>query len=140
MNTRAPDPVIDAAAALDHATRSWDHDIVARLSHYIGIPSKSPLFDPEWAENGHIETVLRDAADWVQAQQVSGLRLEIVRLAGRTPLLFFEVPASTGRRADAGPAVSQQTVLMYGHMDKQPEFTGWRRDLGPWTAKYEDGR
>jgi acetylornithine deacetylase/succinyl-diaminopimelate desuccinylase-like protein len=29
---------------------------------------------------------------------------------------------------------------MYGHLDKQPEFDGWRRDLGPWTPKYEDGK
>jgi acetylornithine deacetylase/succinyl-diaminopimelate desuccinylase-like protein len=29
---------------------------------------------------------------------------------------------------------------MYGHLDKQPEFNGWRNDLGPWTPKYEDGK
>jgi acetylornithine deacetylase/succinyl-diaminopimelate desuccinylase-like protein len=29
---------------------------------------------------------------------------------------------------------------MYGHLDKQPEFAGWRSDLGPWTPKYEDGK
>ncbi|MCB2031508.1 MAG: M20/M25/M40 family metallo-hydrolase, partial [Rhodoferax sp.] len=80
----------------------------------------------------HIETVLRAAADWVQAQKVAGLRLEIVRIDGRTPVLFFELDAT---RPD-----STQTVLMYGHLDKQPEFNGWRNDLGPWTPKYEDGK
>jgi acetylornithine deacetylase/succinyl-diaminopimelate desuccinylase-like protein len=76
--------------------------------------------------------VLRNAASWVEAQKVAGLALEIVRLPGRTPVLFFEVE---GTKAGAA-----QTILMYGHLDKQPEFTGWRNDLGPWTPKYEDGK
>jgi acetylornithine deacetylase/succinyl-diaminopimelate desuccinylase-like protein len=76
--------------------------------------------------------VLRNAAAWVEAQKVEGLKLEVVRLPGRTPVIFFEVPATK--------AGSTQTVLMYGHLDKQPEFTGWRNDLGPWTPKYEDGK
>jgi acetylornithine deacetylase/succinyl-diaminopimelate desuccinylase-like protein len=29
------------------------------------------------------------------------------------------------------------TVLLYGHLDKQPEMTGWREGLGPWTPVIE---
>jgi acetylornithine deacetylase/succinyl-diaminopimelate desuccinylase-like protein len=76
--------------------------------------------------------VLRNAAQWVEAQKVEGLTLEIVRLPGRTPVLFFDIPATR--------AESSQTCLMYGHMDKQPEFAGWRADLGPWTPVIEDGK
>ncbi|MDP2066015.1 MAG: M20 family metallopeptidase [Burkholderiaceae bacterium] len=132
MNARVPTTVLDAAQALDHATRAWDGDIVRQLTDYIRIPAKSPAFDADWAAQGHIETVLRNAASWVEAQKVPGLTLEIVRLPGRTPVLFFEVAATR--------AASAQTVLMYGHLDKQPEFSGWRHDLGPWTPKYEDGK
>jgi acetylornithine deacetylase/succinyl-diaminopimelate desuccinylase-like protein len=127
-----PSTLLDSAAVLDQVTRQWDGDIVRQLTEYIAIPAKSPNFDPEWAAHGYIETVLRNAATWVEAQKVEGLKLEIVRLPGRTPVLFFEVAAT---KAD-----SRQTVLMYGHLDKQPEFTGWRSDLGPWTPKYEDGK
>lgn len=132
MNARVPTAVFDAPQALDHATRAWDGDIVRQLTDYIRIPAKSPTFDGDWAAHGHIETVLRNAASWVEAQKVPGLTLEIVRLPGRTPVLFFEVAATR--------AASAQTVLMYGHLDKQPEFSGWRHDLGPWTPKYEDGK
>ncbi|HVR52866.1 MAG TPA: M20/M25/M40 family metallo-hydrolase, partial [Pseudorhodoferax sp.] len=132
MNARVPANVLDAAAALTHATRAWDEDIVRQLTDYIAIPAKSPSFDPDWAQHGYLDTVLRNAAAWALAQKVPGLKLEIVRLEGRTPVLFFEVAAS-GTQAT-------QTVLMYGHLDKQPEFNGWRRDLGPWTPKYEDGK
>ncbi|MDZ4075654.1 MAG: M20 family metallopeptidase [Hylemonella sp.] len=137
MNTRAPLTVLDTAQALDEISRVWDGDIVRQLSDYIAIPAKSPMFDPLWAQHGFIDTVVRNAAAWVEAQKVEGLKLEVIRLEGRTPVLFFEVPASRGER-DA--PVSSQTVLMYGHLDKQPEFSGWRKGLGPWTPKYEDGK
>ncbi|MCZ8294747.1 MAG: M20 family metallopeptidase [Hylemonella sp.] len=137
MNTRAPLTVLDTAQALEEISRAWDGDIVRQLSDYIAIPAKSPMFDPLWAQHGFIDTVVRNAAAWVEAQKVEGLKLEVIRLEGRTPVLFFELPASRGER-DA--PVSSQTVLMYGHLDKQPEFSGWRKDLGPWTPKYEDGK
>ena len=126
---------LDPSLLLSDVSRRWDNDIVAQLTDYIGIPAKSPSFDAEWAARGLLDTVLQRAADWVLAQKVPGLTLEIVRLPGRTPVLFFEV-AATRSAAEGGDA----TILMYGHMDKQPEFNGWRNDLGPWTPKYEDGR
>jgi acetylornithine deacetylase/succinyl-diaminopimelate desuccinylase-like protein len=132
LHREMPDGTLNAAAALAHATSQWDSDIVRQITDYIQIPAKSPGFDKDWAANGYIETVLRNAAQWVEAQKVEGLKLEIIRLPGRTPVLFFDIPATK--------AESAQTVLMYGHMDKQPEFTGWRNDLGPWTPKYEDGK
>ncbi|MDP3323809.1 MAG: M20/M25/M40 family metallo-hydrolase, partial [Hydrogenophaga sp.] len=139
MNARLPQPLppLDASALQAHVDTAWAHRIVPELVRYIEVPAKSPMFDPDWAANGLLERVLQSAADWVCAQQVEGLALEIVRLndahgVPRTPVLFFEVPATkTG---------STETVLMYGHLDKQPEFTGWRSDLGPWTPKYEDGK
>jgi len=139
MNARVSETALNAAQALGEVSRAWDDDIIHRLEDYIRIPAKSPAFDADWEKNGFIDTVLWDAAAWVMAQKVKGLTLEIIRLEGRTPVLFFEVPASTGA-ADSARTASQQTVLMYGHLDKQPEFTGWRSDLGPWTPKYEDGK
>ena len=124
--------ILNAAEALSQVTAQWDDDIVRQLTDYIAIPAKSPTFDPDWAQHGFIDTVMRNAATWVEAQKVEGLTLEIVRLEGRTPVLFFEIPATR--------AGSTQTVLMYGHLDKQPEFTGWRNDLSPWKASYEDGK
>ena len=138
MNARTPESVLNAAQALDQVSKAWDNDILAQLQAYIAVPSKSPMFDADWAQHGYIDTVMRNAATWVEAQKIPGLKLEIVRMEGRTPVMFFEVPASNGD----GPATvdSNQTVLMYGHLDKQPEFSGWRSDLGPWTPKYENGK
>jgi acetylornithine deacetylase/succinyl-diaminopimelate desuccinylase-like protein len=138
MNARIPPQALNAAQALGQVSRAWDEDIVGQLSDYIAIPAKSPMFDAAWAQNGFIDTVVRNTADWITAQKLPGLTLEVIRLPGRTPVLFFEVAASSGS-GQAQPA-SGQTVLMYGHLDKQPEFSGWRSDLGPWTPKYEDGK
>jgi acetylornithine deacetylase/succinyl-diaminopimelate desuccinylase-like protein len=129
MTARLPSSVLNAGIALDQVSAQWDGDIVRQISEYIAIPAKSPGFDSDWALNGFIDTVVRNAASWIEAQKVEGLTLEVVRLPGRTPVLFFEVP---GTRA-AVPGQTPQTVLMYGHLDKQPEFSGWRADLGPWT-------
>ena len=144
MNDRCPEQILETAAITDQVERQWQSSILPALHRYIEVPAKSPAFDADWAGHGYIDAVLRDAADWVLSQRVEGLKLEVVRLqtpegAPRTPVLFFEVPASAGRHGGSAPA-SGQTVLMYGHLDKQPEFTGWRSDLGPWTPKLIDGK
>jgi acetylornithine deacetylase/succinyl-diaminopimelate desuccinylase-like protein len=109
--------------------RLWDDEIIPALKRYIEVPAKSPMFDADWAQNGYVDRVVRDAAGWVEAKRVQGLKLEVIRVEGRTPLILFEVPATR--------TTSTDTVLMYGHLDKQPEFNGWRSDLGPWTPKLE---
>lgn len=138
MNARDPHLPIqsdEASALAEFAARTWDEEIVPALTNYIAIPAKSPMFDADWVANGHIERVITDAARWVESKQVAGLKLEIVRLEGRTPVIFFEVPATK----PGGNAVDAPTICLYGHLDKQPEFNGWRNDLGPWTPKYVDG-
>ena len=124
-------PAPQTAALAAFADRTWDEQIVPALTHYIAIPAKSPMFDADWQANGHIERVIRDAATWVEGRRLSGLKLEVVRIEGRTPVIFFEVPATKVGSTD--------TICLYGHLDKQPEFSGWRNGLGPWTPKYEDG-
>lgn len=123
---------LDADILRDFVERKWNDEIVPALTDYIAIPAKSPAFDPDWAKRGFIERVVADAAQWAERQRVQGLKLEVVRLPGRTPVIFFEAPATRSG--------SQETILLYGHLDKQPEFSGWRNDLGPWTPKYEDGK
>ena len=113
--------------------RHWDDEIVPQLIDYIRRPAKSPHFDPDWKRHGHIAASIEQARKWAGHQDIAGLQLEVIELEGRTPLLFFDVPA---RGRDA----SQKTVVLYGHLDKQPEMTGWRSDLGPWTPKLEQGR
>ncbi len=132
MNDRVPHSLLNATQTLTEVSNMWDAQIVPQLKDYIRVPAKSPMFDADWAVNGYIDTVVGNTAAWIEAQKVSGLTLEVVRLPGRTPVLFFEVePTKTG---------STQTVLMYGHLDKQPEFSGWRSDLGPWSPKIDDGK
>ena len=123
---------VDTLALLRHVDRQWDEDIVARLSDYIRIPAKSPAFDADWEAHGLLDRVIRNAMDWARRQNLHGLRLERICLPGRTPLLFFEVAG------DAAPGSG--AVLFYGHLDKQPEFDGWRPGLGPWRPVYDGTR
>lgn len=112
----------------------WDDSIVPTLCDYIRIPNKSVNFDPQWREHGYMETATELMRQWCEAQPLPGMTVEVVRLPGRSPLLFIEVPGTdTARNTKDG-------VLMYGHMDKQPEFTGWNEGLAPWTPVIRDGR
>ena len=120
---------MNTSALAASVARTWDGSIVPQLVEYIRIPAKSPHFDPQWEKHGHIEKVIRLAEAWARQQPVRGMTVEIVRLPGRTPVLYFDVPGTGGR-----------TVLLYGHLDKQPEMTGWREGLGPWLPVLEDGK
>jgi acetylornithine deacetylase/succinyl-diaminopimelate desuccinylase-like protein len=124
---------MDQQAAQNFIDEMWDDSIVPELVEYIKIPAKSPHFDADWESNGYLEEAVQMIFDWCQAQPVKGMELEIVRLDGRTPLIFMEIPAY----GDADP---DDTILMYGHLDKQPEMTGWADDLGPWKPVIKDGK
>ena len=126
-------------AIREFAERTWDDEIVPALTDYIAIPAKSPMFDAQWREHGHIDRVVRDAAHWVEGRPIAGLKLEVLRIENRTPEIFFEVPASRPGADVTTAEADAPTICLYGHLDKQPEFNGWRSDLGPWTPKYENG-
>lgn len=99
----------------------WDQSIIPTLMDYIYIPNKSPLFDPDWKKHGHMDKAVSLIVDWCRAQAIENMKLDVVQLEGRTPVIFIEIPGS-----------SDDTVLLYGHLDKQPEMVGWDADLDPW--------
>jgi acetylornithine deacetylase/succinyl-diaminopimelate desuccinylase-like protein len=113
---------VSAVQAFVGAT--WRESIVPAISAYIRIPNRSPAFDPSWAEHGHMDRAVALIESWCRQRPIAGLTVEVVRLPQRTPLVFMEIP---------GTATSDETVLLYGHIDKQPEFTGWDAGLDPWT-------
>lgn len=123
MRTEALQPMID---------RVWDDSILPRITEYIQIPCKSPSFDKGWEQSGHLERAVKLLEAWCREQAIDGVKIEIVRLPGRTPVLFLEIPPHGAPDGD--------TVLLYGHYDKQPEMTGWRDGLGPWKPVREGDR
>jgi acetylornithine deacetylase/succinyl-diaminopimelate desuccinylase-like protein len=102
----------------------WEDSILPSITDYIRIPNKSPAFDPQWAEHGYMEDAVKLMESWARLQLdgFAGATLEVVRLPSRTPLIFIEVPGD-----------SDDTVLLYGHLDKQPEMKGWGEGMGPWV-------
>ena len=108
---------------------AWDGDIVPQLVEYIRIPNKSPMFDADWQANGYMDAATDLLADWARKQDIKGMQVEVVRLPGRTPLIFIEIAGD-----------NDDCVLLYGHLDKQPEMTGWADDLGPWLPVLKGAR
>jgi acetylornithine deacetylase/succinyl-diaminopimelate desuccinylase-like protein len=97
---------------------AWDGSIVPTLERYIRIPNQSPLYDPEWKAHGYMQQAVTLARDWVEQQNIQGLKATVHEIDGRTPLLFLEIDGDPG-----------STVLMYGHLDKQPAMVGWEAGL-----------
>lgn len=116
-------------ALYDFVCQQWQEEILPSLCDYIKIPNKSPDFDAKWKEHGLMDQAVDHIADWCRDHAPQGMQLEVMRLEGRTPLIFMEVPGTI-----------DETVLMYGHLDKQPEMTGWHEDLHPWKPVLKDGR
>src|SRR5690554_4599652 len=125
--------LINPDSAEKFVSGKWDDEIVPQLVEYIRIPNKSPMFDADWVKHGYMEDAVRLMEGWARAQPIPGMQLEVVRLEGRTPLIFIDIPATNGGNAD-------DCVLLYGHLDKQPEMTGWDDDLGPWKPVLRDGK
>lgn len=114
---------------LDTIADEWRRTIVPTLCEYVRIPNKSPAFAPDWAATGHMHRAAQLLADWCRSQPIAGMTVEVLELPGRTPVLFVDVPGEI-----------DDCVLLYGHLDKQPEFTGWEPGLSPWEPVIRDGK
>ena len=107
----------------------WDNQILPTIIEYIKFPNKSPVFDPDWEANGYMDQVVDLASEWVNKHKPDNSTLNIYKEAGRTPLMILDVPGN-----------SDGTVLMYGHLDKQPEMEGWAEGLDPWKPVLKDDK
>ncbi len=107
----------------------WDNEITPTLTEYIKIPNKSPAFDSDWETNGYTDKALKLAVDWTEKHRPKESSLHVKRLDGRTPVIMVEIP---GER--------DGNILMYGHLDKQPEMEGWNDGFGPWNPVMKDGK
>ena len=123
--------MFDTARLNGFVDQVWGDEVVPELVDYIRIPAKSPAFDHDWAAHGYIDDAVAMMARWASGKiaGVEGATLEVVRLEGRTPVILIEIPGSVA-----------ETVLLYGHLDKQPEMTGWAEGLGPWTPVLKDDK
>jgi len=110
----------------------WNESVIPTLEQYIRIPNQSPSFDPEWKTNGPLEKAANLMIEWVHQQHVPGLELELLKFPERTPLIFITIPGTNN---------VQETVLLYGHLDKQPPMTdSWESGLGPYNPVIRNGK
>ena len=122
---------MDTARLKQFVETFWEDSILPSITEYIRIPNKSPAYDPQWVEHGYMEDAVKLMEGWArrQLEEFTGATLEVIRLPGRTPLLFMDLPGD-----------NNDTVLLYGHLDKQPEMKGWSEGLGPWQPVRKDDK
>lgn len=123
---------MDAKACQEYISKEWDDSIIPALSDYIRIPNQSPQFDKDVLTNGYQDRAVDLMVKWVEDQKVPGLTVEVVCEEKRTPVIFITID---------GDQKTEETVLMYGHLDKQPPMTEfWSEGLGPFTPVIRDGK
>ena len=120
---------MDNAVATELIESTWDRSITPSLIDYIRIPNKSPAFDPDWKKNGYMDEAVTLSSDWCRANAIDDMALDVIQLEGRTPLIYIDVPG-----------VGEDCVVLYGHLDKQPEMVGWHEGLGPWSPVLDGDR
>lgn len=118
--------------------RSWSDEVLPSLEGLVTIPALSPAFDAQWDEHGQLRAAVNHVRSWIGTRGLPGAVSEVVKLPGRSPLLLVDVPATAG--AADGAHEDRGTVLLYGHLDKQPPVGGWADGLGPWTPVFRDGK
>ncbi len=108
----------------------WHSETLCALKEFVSIQSLSPSFDPDWERHGELHKAIEIAKSFGE-KLLSNIQFEILESPGRSPLLFFEIPAF-------GDSASHGDVLFYGHLDKQPEGNGWSNNRCPFSATQED--
>ncbi len=60
----------------------WNDEIVPTLIEYIRIPNKSPAFEPDWENLGHMEKALQLLVGWAEEKlkALPGATLSVERL------------------------------------------------------------
>ena len=122
---------LDSSVA-ERATSTWRDAVVPFLLEFGTVPDLSPAYDPEWEANGELACAAGLMADWAGTRDLPGAVIDVVELPGLTPTVLVDVPASDPRATG--------TVVIYGHYDKQPPFTGWSEGRGPWAPTLEGDR
>ncbi|SNT42692.1 Acetylornithine deacetylase/Succinyl-diaminopimelate desuccinylase [Streptosporangium subroseum] len=124
---------MDYGKVREAVIKDWDGDVLPSLSGLVEIPALSAAYDAAWERNGHLRAAADHVRDWIASRGLPGAQCEVFQLDGRAPLLLVDVPATTGAEA-------RGTVLLYGHLDKQPPLGDWSDGLGPWQPVVRDGR
>ena len=106
----------------DFINNFWDEKITPALIDYIKIPNKSPSFDSNWEKNGYMNQALKLAVEWSKKNMPQNGKISAKKIEGRTPIILIDIPGE-----------KPGNILMYGHLDKQPEMEGWDAGLGPWN-------
>ncbi len=130
---------MDQARLTTFIETTWSGEVVPTLVDYIRIPNKSPAFDRDWASHGYMDKAVELFTGWAKPKvaKLPGASLEVVRLPNRTPVILIEIPASAAKKNGSPQATVDDRVLLYGHLDKQPEMTGWLEGYGPWIPRLE---
>ncbi|MFD0782513.1 M20/M25/M40 family metallo-hydrolase [Micromonospora azadirachtae] len=124
---------MNIAELRSEVAREWAGQALPDLTELIRIPAVSPAYDPAWQANGHLHRAVDHVRRWLEGRDLAGVRCTVEQLDSRPPILVIEVSPTDG-------VGDQGTVLLYGHLDRQPSMGAWSAGRGPWEPYREGDR
>jgi acetylornithine deacetylase/succinyl-diaminopimelate desuccinylase-like protein len=127
---------MERSALRDEVRSIWRQQAVPALQEYVSIPALSPSFDAAWHSHGHVAQAVGLLSDWARQLGLRNTSVTVHELPERTPVIVVSIePFGHDAETETPP-----TVLMYGHLDKQPEMDGWLDGLSPWAPVIADDK
>ena len=108
--------MVDIADLQSRVVKEIDEGVIPTLIEYIRVPSLSPMYDPNWESNGLMVQAQEIILSYVKSLGIRNFTHDLLKEDGK-PWMFY------GEVAPTSPELG--TILIYGHMDKQPHFPDW---------------
>ncbi len=109
----------------------FEQDALPTLFQYATMAALSPAYDANWVSNGHLHAATQLFAEWARERDLREFTVQVHEIEGRTPVITVIVEAT---------APTTGTVVLYGHLDKQPPLGEWSEGLGPYSPVRRDNR
>jgi acetylornithine deacetylase/succinyl-diaminopimelate desuccinylase-like protein len=109
---------MDPQKLIDYVNTNFKKDYIPTLQDFIRIPNLSPFFDPDPKY-----VLLNKAAEMLRLFAIKCGFANAVLFKDTSPLLVISI--------DANSKDIKESILLYGHMDKQPWGEGWNPNSGP---------
>lgn len=109
----------------------FEREALDSLIKFGRIDSISPDYDADWETHGKIAAAAEHLAAWAKGRAIGDIDVTIREIPGRTPIVLVTIGAT---------APVPGTVLLYGHLDKQPPLGDWSEGLSPFEPVRRENR
>lgn len=81
----------DVEFCKNYVGKNFEESVIPSLMDYVRIPNLSRSYDKEWETNNRLDEAALHIKKWVGGLGIKGLKTEVIKDEGYSPLIFTEV-------------------------------------------------